>query len=167
MPKKQRAEMCRQAFDVALRPDEKKLVLDVLKLYPDAETFRLAQDAMRVPGLKPEATEATLVIAQKMGGKKLDIAKLLSQGGFEKVKLEIIKAEYGSGSTFKDVTAVLQKQAADLPFITLPSPNYNTNFGGDPVPGKVKQLKIRYRINGKEGEASFAENALIILPLAK
>lgn len=167
MPKKQRAEMCRQAFDVALRPDEKKLVLDVLKLYPDAETFRLAQDAMRVPGLKPEVTEATLVIAQKMGGKKLDIAKLLSQGGFEKVKLEIIKAEYGSGSTFKDVTAVLQKQAADLPFITLPSPNYNTNFGGDPVPGKVKQLKIRYRINGKEGEASFAENALIILPLAK
>ena len=167
MPAEQRAEMCQLAFNAALRPDEQILVLDVLKLYPGAETFRLAQDAMQVPELKREATEATLVIAQKLGGKELDLEQLLSEGGFEKVKLEIIKAEYGSGSTLKNVTEVIQKHAADLPFITLPSPNYNNSFGGDPLPGYVKQLKIQYRIDGKEGEASFAENALIILPHPK
>ncbi len=35
---------------------------------------------------------------------------------------------------------------------------------GDPLPGVVKQLKIQYRINDKPGEASFAENATIMLP---
>jgi len=167
MSPEQRAEMCQRAFDTAIRPNEQILVLDVLKLYPGAETFRLAQEAMQVPEVKREATEATLVIAQELGGKEINVAQLLSQGGFEKVELEIIQAEYGSGGTVKDVTGVIRKHAADLPFITLPSPGYNSSFGGDPLPGYVKQLKIQYRINGKEGEASFAENALIILPLPK
>ncbi len=65
------------------------------------------------------------------------------------------QAEYGAGSTQKDVTEVLRKQAGDLPLITLASSSYNASFGGDPVPGSVKQLKIQYRINGKTGEASF------------
>jgi hypothetical protein len=39
--------------------------------------------------------------------------------------------------------------------------------GGDPLPGSVKRLKIQYRIKGKVGEASFAENALILLPMPK
>jgi len=43
----------------------------------------------------------------------------------------------------------------------------NASFGGDPLPGRVKQLKIQFKINGKAGEASFAENALIILPMPK
>ncbi len=167
MPQQQRAEMCQQAFNTARRTNEQKLVLNVLKLYPGAETFKLALNAMQVPELKPEATEAALVIAQKLGGKEFDVEQLLSKGGFEKVKLEIIKAEYGAGSTVKNVTAVIQKYAGDLPIITLPSPSYNSSFGGDPLPGYVKQLKIQYRINGKAGEASFAENALIILPQPK
>jgi hypothetical protein len=62
---------------------------------------------------------------------------------------------------------VIQTHASDVPLITLPSPRYNESFGGDPSPGYVKQLKIQYRINGKPGEASFAENALIFLPLPK
>jgi hypothetical protein len=45
--------------------------------------------------------------------------------------------------------------------------SYNTSFDGDPAPGIVKQLTIRYRMNGKPGEASFPENALIILPMPK
>jgi hypothetical protein len=28
-------------------------------------------------------------------------------------------------------------------------------------------LKVQYRINGKPGEASFAENAVIMLPMPK
>ena len=82
-------------------------------------------------------------------------------------RMAAVKAEYGAGSTQLDVTAVLRKQAGDLPLITLASTSYNTSFGRDPIPGSVKRLRIQYRINGKAGEVSFAENALIILPLPK
>ena len=43
----------------------------------------------------------------------------------------------------------------------------NSNFGGDPAPSVVKQLKIQYKIDGKAGEATFPENAAIMLPLPK
>ena len=82
------------------------------------------------------------------------------------MKLEIVKAEYGAGATQKDVTEDLRRQVGDLPLIALPAPDYNSSFG-DPVPGAVKQLKIQYRINDKEGEAIFAENAAIVLPIPK
>lgn len=167
MPDQQRGEMCQQAFDTARQAAEQKLVLEVIKLHPSTETLKLAINAMQVPALKNEATEATLVVAQKLGGKGVDVRQLLFKAGLDRVKLEIVKAEYGAGSTQKDVTAVLRKQAGDLPLITLASATYNANFGGDPLPGSVKRLKIQYRINGKLGEATFAENALIILPLPK
>ncbi|HBN74773.1 MAG TPA: PBS lyase, partial [Planctomycetaceae bacterium] len=83
------------------------------------------------------------------------------------VKLEIVKAEYGAGSQQKDVTDILRKQASDSPLIPLAASGYNASFGGDPAPGVVKQLKIQYRINDKTSEATFAENALILLPLPK
>ncbi len=170
MPEKDRVEMCQKAFDASRLPADQKQVLDVLKLHPSLEGLKLAIKTKQVAELKDDATQATLVIAQKLtskGEKGDEVKELLSKAGFEKVKLEIIKAEYGSGSTQKDVTAVLQKQAGDLPLITLASDSYNTSFGGDPMPGSVKQLKIQYRINGKTGEASFAEDALIILPMPK
>ncbi|MBI5761241.1 MAG: PBS lyase [Planctomycetales bacterium] len=167
MPEPERAEMCQQAFDISRQPAEQKLVLDVLKLHPSSEGLKLAIKTMQVPALKEEATQATLIIAQKLGAKGVDVREQLNKAGLDKVKLEIIKAEYGSGTTQKDVTAVIKKQAGDLPLITLASASYNTSFGGDPVPNSTKQLKIQYRINGKAGEASFAEDALIILPLPK
>lgn len=167
MPEPERAAMCQKAFDAARQPAEQKLVLDVLQLHPSTDALRLAIKVMQAPELGEEATEATLVIAQKLGSKNVDVAELLSQAGFERIKLEIVKAEYGAGSTQRDVTAVLRKQAGDLPLITLPSNGYNASFGGDPLSGSTKQLKIQYRINGKAGEATFAEDALIILPLPK
>ena len=167
LPEQERAEMCKKAFEAARQPAEQKLVLDVLKRYPTTEALKLALKAAQVPELKAEATQATLLIAQKLGGKGDEVRELLSKAGFEKVKLEIVKAEYGAGSTQKDVTAVLRKQAGDTPLISLASASYNANFGGDPAPGSVKQLKIQYRMNGKTGEASFAEDALIVLPLPK
>lgn len=168
MPEPQRAEMCQKALSASRQPAEQKLVLDVLKRYPNLDTLKLAVAAIEVPELKDDATQATLVIAQKLGGKATAEAKdLLAKVGLDKVKLEIIKAEYGAGANLKDVTGLLQKQAGDLPLITLPSPSYNASFGGDPAPGIAKQLKLLYRINGKAGEASFAEDALIILPLPK
>ena len=65
------------------------------------------------------------------------------------------------------MTELLRKQAGDLPVIILASASYNDSFGGDPLPGSAKELKIQYRINGKAGEATFVEDALIILPMPK
>lgn len=167
MPEPQRTEMCRKALKISERLDEKQLILEVLKLHPSGAGFKLANDAKQVPGLKDQATQATLVIAQKLAGTGVDASTLLAGADLDPVKLEIVRAEYGAGETQRDVTKLVQNQAGNFALITLSSNSYNASFGGDPVPGRVKQLKIQYRINGKPGEASFAENSLIILPMPK
>lgn len=167
IPEKERAAMCSKALEASHRMTEKKMVLGVLKRYPNMMTLKLAVDALKTPELNSEATQVTLVIAQKIGDKDGGVNRLLSQAGLEKVKLEIIKAEYGSGDVQKDVTELLRKQSGDMMLIVLPSSSYNSSFGGDPLPGVTKQLKIKYRINGREGETSFAENTSIFLPIPK
>ncbi|HVX12224.1 MAG TPA: HEAT repeat domain-containing protein [Pirellulales bacterium] len=167
MPDADRIEMCNRFLGACRQPAEQKLVLEVLKRYPTQDTLKLAAKLMQTPELKEDATQAALVIAQKLGNKAEGVQQLLSQAGLGKVKVEIVKAEYGAGATQKDVTEVLQKQTTDVQLIALPSDDYNSAFGGDPVPGTVKQLKVQYRINGNPGEATFAENALIILPMPK
>ena len=163
VPADQRAQMCREALQTAQRDAEKKLVLEVLERYPSAEMLRLAVDAAKDPSLKNEASATSVAIAQKTGA-SAEIKKLLAQVGFDQMKVEIIKAEYGAGDKFKDVTTALRKRVVGAPLIILPSTSYNASFGGDPVPGVPKQLKVRYRIDGKAGEISFAENAAILLP---
>ncbi len=167
MPEQQRVEMCQIAFETARQPAEQKLVLEVLKRYPCPETLQLAVNARKIPEIKDEATQATLEIAQSLGSTAEELQELLSKDGLIKVEMEIIKAEYGAGSTQKDVTEILQKQASDYQLILLPSSSYNASFGGDAVPGTAKTLVIQYRINGKVGEATFAENALLFLPMPK
>lgn len=167
MPATQRAEMCQNAFNSTRRLSEHKLALDVLKLHPSAPGLKLALDAMKMPGLKADASAAAMAIAQKVGGKGVDVSALLSGAGLDKVKLEIVKATYGAGGKQKDVTNILRKRVNGLPLLTLPKGSYNASFGGDPASGVVKQLRVQYRINGKAGEASFAENALILLSVPK
>jgi HEAT repeat protein len=165
IPDPERVEMCRAAMKTANRDAEKKLVLEVMARYPSLDMLKLALDATKVPSLKKDATGVSLAIAQKIGGKSVDVKKLLAQIGQDPVKVEIVKAEYGAGTKLKDVTGVLKRHVRDFPLIVLPKSSYNASFGGDPVPGTTKQLKIQYRINGKDGEASFPENATIILPM--
>jgi HEAT repeat protein len=167
LPEEQRVQMCREAMAAAKQAAEQKLVLEVLRRYPSVETLKLAIQAMSKPEINDDASAAALFIAQKVGTQNAEVAPLLAKAGFEKVKLEIVKAEYGAGSTQRDVTEVLRKQVGDLPVLTLPAGTYNTSFGGDPVPGSPKQLKIQYRLNGKAGEAIFAENEVIVLPAPK
>lgn len=167
MPDEQRADMCQKAFDLCKETTEQKLILDVCRIQPSTETLKFAIKLMKVPDLKEDATQTTLLVAQKLGAKGVNVSEHLSTAGFDKVKVEIVKAEYGSGATQKDVTAIVKKQATDLPLITLAGDGYNASFGGDPAPNTVKQLKIQYKINGKSGEATFAENALIVLPMPK
>jgi len=167
MPEPQRAEMCEKALAACRQPAEQKLVLEVLKRYPNLDTLKLAVKSAQSPELKDDATQAALLIAQKLGDKGDEVRGLLAKAGLEKVKVQIVKAEYGAGSTQVDVTATLRKHLGDTQLIALPATTFNASFGGDPAPGAVKQLKIQYQINGKAGEAAFAENALIILPMPK
>jgi HEAT repeat protein len=166
MPAAQREEMCELAFNAA-KPAEQKMVLDVAKRYPSLAMLKLTAKAMDKPELKQDANETAFVIAQKIGGQDPQVQALVSKLGIEKVKVEIVKAEYGDGKTSRDVTQTLQRQIGDLQLVPLPKATYNTSFGGDPAPGSVKQLKVQYKINGKASEAHFAENALIILPMPK
>ena len=119
--------------------------------------------AMGDPKLKDQATEVAMTIAQKVGASEADLQALLSQSDLGQIELEILSAQYGAGSQQKDVTALVQKAANDLPLVILSAPSYNDAFGGDPVPGTLKQLTIRYKMNGQEGEATFTENAPIFL----
>jgi len=166
IPDQDRAAMCRAALKAAERDAEKKLVLDVMERYPSVDMLKLAVDAAKVPAMKNDAARVSLAIAQKIGG-NADVQKLLAQVGHEPVKVEIVKAEYGAGTKFKDVTAALRQHVRGFPLIVLPSSSYNSAFGGDPAPGVVKQLKVQYRINDRPGEASFEENATILLPIPK
>ena len=127
----------------------------------------MALEAARVPELKNEAVAVAMIIAEKTGGRSAELQKMLSEMGQGTVKIEIVKAEYGAGTNVKDVTTILRKHVHDFPVIILPSPSYNATFGGDPAPGVVKQLKVQYRMAGKPGEVSLAENATIVLPMPK
>ena len=164
MPDEQRLEMCRTVLEIAQRDEEKELLLEVLRRYPSADTLRMAAQLAQVPALKNDATEAVLVIADAIQDKPADLQQILAQLGQQPVKLEIVKAEYGGGANYKNVTRMLRKYARDLPLIVLPSSSYNSSFGGDPAPGVRKELKVQYRMNGKVGQATFAENAAILLP---
>jgi hypothetical protein len=167
LPEKERAQMCRDALAIARTADEQKLVIDVLKRYPNAETLALAVKALEIPGLKDEASQATLAIVQKLGADSAEARDALSKISLSKVKVEIVKAEYGAGDKQVDVTELLRKHAGEYRLILLPDGGYNAAFGGDPASGIAKQLKVQYRIDGKDGEATFAENALIVLPIPK
>ncbi len=160
----ERMDMCRQALTAAGQPAEQKLVLEVLKRYPGPKALELAMQIRQKPDLKDEATAVALAIASKVGADSPATRELLSQLGMDKVQLEILKAEYGAGSTWRDVTEILRQSAGDSPFIALDSESYNASFGGDPASGIPKELRIDYRMNGKPGSATFSENASIFLP---
>ena len=163
LPEGERAAMCEKALAAATRQQEKELVLQILARYPNAPNLKLAMVAMGDPNLKDQATEVAMTIAQKVGASEADLQALLSQSDLGQIELEILSAQYGAGSQQKDVTALVQKAANDLPLVILSAPSYNDALGGDPVPGTQKQLTIRYKMNGQEGEATFTENAPIFL----
>ncbi len=167
MPQADRAAMCRTALEIAQRPDDKRLVLEILLRYPSPEMLALALEAAKIPELKDEAAMVAMGIGQSNGGDTVALRKALAQAGHQAVKLEILKAEYGEGAPMKDVTAVLRRYAGKYRVIFLLSSSYNEAFGGDPAPGSVKHLKVRYRINGKEGEVTLSENATVVLPMPR
>lgn len=166
MPDSQRVAMCRDAWDVAERDAERTLVLQAMERYASVDMLRLATDLAQGSVLQNEVTACALAIAQKVGG-SADVQQLLELIQREPVNIEILAAQYGAGETQRDVTAILRQYVGDFPLIVLPTNNYNASFGGDPVPNVVKRLTVRYRMDGKTGEAVFAENETILLPMPR
>jgi len=62
---------------------------------------------------------------------------------------------------------MLKKDVGDFSVINLHASSFNKSFGGDPSPGATKQLVVEYRLDGKSGKATFAENDVIMLPMPK
>jgi len=58
------------------RVDERKLVLDVLKLHPSVPGYKLALAARKRPDIQAEADAAVRVITQKLRRKGIDVSKL-------------------------------------------------------------------------------------------
>jgi HEAT repeat protein len=167
MPADHRAAMCRTALKTAQRDEDKRLVLEVLLRYPSDEMRAIALEAAKVPALQDEALLVVMGMAHSKDSDRAELGKALAQAGHKPVKLEIIKAEFGAGAQTKDVTAILRRHAKNYRVVFLPGATYNESFGGDPAPGTIKQLKIKYRIDGKEGEVSLNENATVVLPMPR
>lgn len=66
LPGPQRLAMCREALAAAQRPDEKRLVLDVLRRQAGKASLDLAAGLLSDPALKKDAAQAVLAIAEKI-----------------------------------------------------------------------------------------------------
>jgi len=78
---KERVAMCTIAFESAKQPAEQKLVLELVKLFPDIETLKFAIKARNVDELKDDAVQTALAIAEKIKGKKDEVQKILAEAG--------------------------------------------------------------------------------------
>ncbi len=67
MPEPERIAMCQKAYEIAKAPAEKKLVLEVLKRYPNLDNLKLAIKAAEVAEVKEDAKQAALAIGEKIG----------------------------------------------------------------------------------------------------
>jgi hypothetical protein len=165
LPTTQRAEMCNNALKVASRDEERLLALSVLEIHASLDTLAVAASAESIPAIKDAAHKTVLAIAEKVGANMDDLRSVIGDGKIVPVDIEVVRATYGAGDQTKDVTAVVKKSVGKLPIVSLDSPSYNSSFGGDPAPGVVKRLVVHYKMNGRNGEASFNENSKIILPM--
>lgn len=68
--------------------------------------------------------------------------------------LDIVKAEYGAGETWADVTGIVAKEVRQGRL----SLHVTNQLLGEPIHGVVKTLKVRYRVNGVEADAQAGEN---------
>jgi HEAT repeat protein len=167
MADNERAAICEKALAAASRDQDRKLVLEALERHPSEDGLKIVAKAAKFPGLEDDVRQASVVIAQKVKGDRSAVRQALAEMGVKPVKIEIIKAEYGAGKHTRDVTQILKEDASDYPVISLHATKYNKSFGGDPSPGSVKHLVVEYRIDGKDGKATFAEDDIIMLPTPK
>jgi hypothetical protein len=76
-------------------------------------------------------------------------------------ELTISAATYGAQDKTNDVTQILASQAKDGKLELLVS---NDNLGGDPIPGVVKKLRVKYIYTGKQHSVTVDERETLSLP---
>jgi HEAT repeat protein len=160
----ERLAMCRKALALVRSPDDRRQVLEALRLVPTPDALRLAAD-VATDEVRDDARSTAAAILQKMGEPTEEAWELAGRLGLARAKVEIVNAIYGSAAKVKDVTEMVRKRLAGVAVIALGSPSYNSSFGGDPAPGEPKRLVIRYVLDGRPGEATFPEDAPIVLPV--
>lgn len=161
MPPAQRDEMAETAVSFSDRDEEKRLILDAAGRYPSLKMLTLTVELGQSESLKNEAQAVGMSIARELEPTP-EVEKMLAELDIQEVKVEIVRAMYGAEGESVDVTERLRKQVGKLPIIRLANPSYNSNFGGDPAPGKPKSLTIEYRIDGRAGSSEFKENDPIV-----
>lgn len=75
--------------------------------------------------------------------------------------LEIVKAEYGEGNRWRDVTALLSQQISGN---SVKLDVSNLTMGGDPAPAVRKSLRVDYSYQDQRRSVTVAENAQLVLP---
>ena len=116
----QRTKMCRNAWDAADRDAERELVLQVVERYPSNDMLQLAIEAAQTPSQEGASKKAAKSVAKKIGA-EVDVDRLVALARQKPMEVEIVKATYGAGENWKDVTEFVRKQARDLPFVIMPS----------------------------------------------
>jgi len=99
-PGKEKLAMCQAAIAACKRPDEKRLVLGVLRDLRSIEAFRMAAPLMEEPKCRREAVSAAVRIARSLGGKLPD-----DVGPAMEKALTLTK----DGRTRRDAEGVLKK----------------------------------------------------------
>jgi len=89
------------------------------------------------------------------------IATQVTRDPFVGRGFEFTWAEYGLGDNVIDPVARLNARirGGKVNFIV-----DNATMGGDPAPGELKRLMVRWRANGKEFSSSFTEGTHVALP---
>ncbi|MCO6047667.1 HEAT repeat domain-containing protein [Aeoliella sp. ICT_H6.2] len=62
----ERAAMCRNALEAATRPDEQRLVLEVLERYPSPHTLEVAKEAQQIDAISSAAKQTTSAIRKRL-----------------------------------------------------------------------------------------------------
>lgn len=96
----------------------------------------------------------------------LSLAAALTAAIVAAGEIELVKATYGTGDRFADVTGAVRKNAVSIPGVLLAIPADNRLLGTDPAPHSCKRLTLIGKVDGREKRAVAVERQTCLL-LAK
>ena len=138
----------------------------VLARYPSVETLAVAIKATEKPAMKKEAEQAIFQMAPKLVGKSPEAEQMLAKAGIEVPRMEIIKADTSrrrAGRRDRSSAIAGQRDATNLaPLGEVQRELWRRSRSGR---RQATQGAIPHQRQG--GEATFAEDAEIDLPLPK
>jgi hypothetical protein len=131
---------------------------DALKIEASNEKF----------GDPAEGSEKLLKVTVKYNGKTIVMKAverttlLIDKAALDKAaslaSLQVVKAEYGAGSSWKDVTEIAKPQLEANGKVEV-----SNNLFGDPAPGQGKTLKVTVSFEGKSVVVNGAEKTTLVL----